>query len=287
MKVNTFQIHYVKVMREKLDRCNICRNQATLCWDHVPPKGGIEIMPVELMTILELLTAKYTQAISSISQNGVKFRTICQNCNNTRLGSRYDPVLNEFAIGVGKFLKTPLKIPPVINYETRPNPLIVCGLEPQMLVRAIVGHMLAAKSHFESTTIDEKLRDFFNDESADFPNDLKIFYWIYPYPYTVIIRDVVMPSVRGNFATMGCFSILKYFPLAYLLCNFDSYEGLDDLTFYYDTNPLTVSPISINLKQVRHPQWPEIVDDTNFLVGGQSLKSTVFAKPRDAGYLGR
>ncbi len=79
-------------------------------------------------------------------------------------------------------------MPPTIKYETRPNPLI----------RAVVGHMLAAKGGFERTKKKKKLRDFFNDETADFPNDLKIFYWVYPYPYTVAIRDVVMPSVRGN-----------------------------------------------------------------------------------------
>jgi len=273
MKVNTPKIHYVKVKREKVDQCNICRNQATLSWDHVPPKGGIEVTPLEQMTILELLTAKDKGQISSISQNGVKFRTICNHCNNTLLGLRYDPVLNEFAIGLSKFLKTTLEMPSVIEYQTRPNPLI----------RAIVGHMLAAKGHFEHTTIDEKLRDFFNDESADFPNDLKMFYWVYPYPYIVIIRDVVMPSVRGNLGTIGCFSILKYFPMAYLICDFNHYEGLDDLTFYYDRNPFKLTDIPINLKQIRHPLWPEIVDDTNFVVGGQSLKSTVFAKPKSVG----
>ena len=270
MKVDNPQIHYVKVKREKVDRCNICRNQATLCWDHVPPKGGMEITPVEQMTILELLTAKQYAGLSSISQNGVKFRTICSHCNNTPLGLRYDPVLNEFAIGVGRFLKTTLEMPPIIKYPTRPNPLI----------RAIVGHMLAAKGDFERTTIDEKLRDFFNDETANFPDDLKIFYWVYPYPYTVAIRDVVMPSIRGNLGTMGCFSILKYFPMAYMICDLDQYDGLEDLTFYYDKNPSKVADIPITLKQVRHPQWPEIVDDTNFVVGGQSLKSAVFAKPR-------
>lgn len=161
-------------------------------------------------------------------------------------------------------------MPPIIKYQTRPNPLI----------RAIVGHMLAAKVDFERTTTDEKLRDFFNDEAVDFPNDLKIFYWVYPYPYTVAIRDVVMPSIRGNLETMGFFSILKYFPMAYLICDLDQYEGLDDLTLYYDKNPSKLADISITLKQVRHPQWPEIVDDTNFVVGGQSLKSAVIAKPR-------
>jgi len=270
MKLSAPRIHYVKVKRDRVGHCNICRNQTTLCWDHVPPQGGMEVTPVEQMTILQRLTAKENEKLYSISQNGVKFRTICTYCNNTLLGLKYDPVLNEFSIGVGRFLSTALEMPRIVEYEVRPNPLI----------RAIVGHMLAAKGDFERTTIDEKLRNFFNNESADFPTDLKMFYWVYPYSYIVAIRDVVMPAVRGNLETMGCFSILKYFPMAYLICDLDQYEGLDDLTFYYDKNPSKLAHIPINLKQVRHPQWPEIVDDTNFVVGGQSLKSAVFAMPK-------
>lgn len=263
-------MHYAKLKREKVDNCNICRNRAALSWDHVPPKGGIEVTPVEQMTILELLTANKDEELYSISQNGVKFRTICTHCNNTLLGREYDPVLNEFATGVGRFLKTTLVMPHSVKYETRPN----------LLIRAIVGHMLAAKGDFEHTAIDERLRDFFNDRSAHFPDGLKIFYWVYPYPYTVVVRDVVMPSVRGNLQAMGMFSMLKYFPIAYLICDLEQYEGLDDLSIYYDNDPLKVTTIPIFLKPVRHPQWPEIVDEKNFIVGGQSLKSAVFARPK-------
>ncbi|MCX5801280.1 MAG: hypothetical protein NTX17_07840 [Candidatus Eisenbacteria bacterium] len=264
------QAYYAKVKRDKFDLCNICRKQASLSWDHVPPRGGIEVTPVEQETILQRLTGKENEKIVRISQNGVKFRTICDGCNNTLLGRKYDPVLNDFALGVGRFLNATLEITPIIKYETRPN----------LLIRAIVGHLLAAKGYFENTTIDEKLRNFILDESADFPDNLRIFYWVYPYPYVVVIRDVVMPAVRGNFGTKSCFSILKYFPIAYLVCDLAHYEGLDDLTFYYDENSSKLVNIPIKLRQVKHPEWPELVDDTNFMVGGQSFKSSLFATPR-------
>jgi len=263
------QVYYAKVKRDKVDLCNICRKQASLSWDHVPPQGSIEVTPVEQETVLQRFTGEKNEKIYSISQNGVKFRTICDDCNNL-LGRKYDPVLNEFALGVGRFLNTTLEMPPIIKYETKPN----------LVIRAIIGHLLAAKGDFESTTIDENFRKFFLDESADFPDSLKIFYWVYPYPYIVVIRDIVMPALRGNLGTKGCFSILKYFPIAYLVCNLAQYEGLDDLTFYYESKSSKVVNIPIKLKKVKHPQWPEIVDDTNFIVGGQSLKSSVFATPK-------
>ena len=58
MTLNKPQVHYVKVKRDKVDHCNICAKQTTLCWDHVPPQGGIEVTPVEQVTILQRLTGK-------------------------------------------------------------------------------------------------------------------------------------------------------------------------------------------------------------------------------------
>lgn len=270
MTSDSLQLHYAKVKREKYGRCNICCEPAPLCWDHVPPKGGIEVKAVEQETILHRFTGMETERIYSISQNGVKFRTICSNCNNTLLGTRYDPVLNDFALGVGRFLKTTLDMPPTIMYKTRTN----------CLIRAIIGHLLSAKGDFENTTMDVRFRSFFLNEVAVCPESLKIFYWIYPYPDIVVIRDVVMPAVRGDFSTKGFFSILKYFPVAYLVCDLPQYEGLDNLTFYYDTDSSNEVAVPIKLDQVRHRQWPELVDDTNFLAGGQSVKSSLHSIPK-------
>jgi hypothetical protein len=187
-----------------------------------------------------------------------------------KLGSHYDNVLNDFARGVGRFLHTTLHLPAIVQYETKPNSLI----------RAICGHLLAAKAEFENTMTDQVLRNFVFDETVGFPSGLKLLYWVYPYPYVGIIRDVVMPAIRGNFATKGFFSILKYFPIGYLLCDLEGYEGLNDLSSYFTANPDELVSVPIILNRVRHPQWPEIVDDGNFLIGGQSVKSSIFAKPR-------
>ncbi len=261
--------HYVKVKRGKKDICNICKSKALLTWDHVPPQGGIDLTPVEQVTILQRLTASEDYQEHVISQNGVKFRTICKNCNE-KLGWQYDFVLNDFARGVGTFLHTTLHLPEIVQYETKPN----------RLIRAICGHLLSAKREFENTKTDQILRNFIFDETAGFPNGLKILYWVYPYPYVVIIRDVVMPAVRRNFERLGFFSILKYFPIGYILCDLDGYEGLNDLSFYFTSNPEELVSIPIPLNQVRHLEWPEIVDDGNFVAGGQSVKSSIFAKPR-------
>ena len=230
-------IGYLKIKREKRSNCNICGNMASLTWDHVPPQGGIEVTQIEQETILQHLVSDGDNKKYHISQNGVKFRTICSKCNNDLLGRKYDPILNEFAIGVGRYLNTTLVLPSIIHYETKPTGLI----------RAIMGHLLAAKAEIDDVLFDKKMREIVLDENAFIPEDIKVFYWIYPYRDIVLIRDIVMPAVRGKFNKNGFFNILKYFPIAYILTDLYHYEGLDELTIYRHLRPDETTRIKIDL----------------------------------------
>lgn len=268
-------IHYINQgKRGKVGICNICKQSASLSWDHVPPKGGLKITKVtsvEQITILQHLTGNPEEQKYCISQNGVKYRTLCKQCNE-RLGHNYDPVLNNFAIGVGEILQSTLKVPPVIHYRT----------QPVILIRSILGHLLAAKAFIDNQIIDDKIRDFLLDEKAALPEDIKIFYWLYPYREIVVIRDVVMPRIRGNFSEVevgfGFFTgILKYFPVAYLVCNLEQYDGLNELTAYRDLKLQETAEIPIDLTNIKHSRYPM----DGGMAGGLSLQSSVYARPRN------
>jgi hypothetical protein len=268
--MNPYYINQSK--RGKVDLCNICKQSASLSWDHVPPKGGIDLKPVEQVTILQSLTGSFEEQKPYISQNGVKYRTICKHCNE-KLGHSYDPILNDFALGVGKILKSILEVPPVVYYKT----------QPAILIRAILGHLLAAKGVIDNVVVDQKIREFLFDDQARLPEEIKIFYWIYPYKEIVVIRDITMPAVRGDFGQFGFFSgILKYFPVAYLVCNLKYYEELDELTTYRNLKPEDTVEIPLHLTETRHSMWPEMADEGNFMSGGLNLNSSVHARPRDS-----
>lgn len=257
--------------RSKVGICNICKQSASLSWDHVPPKGGIDLKPVEQVTILQRLTGNPEEQKSRISQNGVKYRTLCNHCNN-RLGTSYDPVLNNFALGVGRILKSVVAVPPIIHYKT----------QPAKLIRSILGHLLAAKGVIDDVTVDRTIREFLSDDLNQLPEEIKIFYWIYPYSDIFVIRDVCMPAVRGDFSKVGFFSgILKYFPVAYLVCDLERYEGLDELTIYRDLPLEETVEIPIRLTEIRHPIWPEMPTEGNFMTGGLNLNSSVHARPKN------
>jgi len=269
-KENTY-LYFTKFKREKASQCNICKRMKPLSWDHVPPKGGIHLSSVEQETVFQHMTMPKDNRKYSISQNGVKYRTICKECNEI-IGRKYDPVLNDFAYNVGRILKTKLTLPSIIYYKTKPN----------LLIRAILGHLLAAKADIDEVTVDEQVRNIIFDEDASIPEEIKIFYWVHPYINTVIIRDIAMPAVRGKFSEgkVGFFSILKYFPIAYLISNLKEYEGLSEFTSYRNSKPQDIIDIPINLKDIRGPEWPEIVDDGNIIVGGKSIHSSVSAIPK-------
>lgn len=208
----------------------------------------------------------------SISQNGVKFRTLCGTCNNKLLGKRYDPVLNAFTAKVTQNVTSTLTLPQVVHIETN----------PASLIRAVFGHLLAAKGKIEDTTSDQAMRAFFLDETLTQPDGFKVFFWLHPYNNVIIIRDVVMPAVRGRvFKKTGFFSIFKFFPLGFIVVTLDQYEGLNDLTNYARISSGASISVPVPLTRIEHPHWPEMVDDSNFMAGGQSIYSSILAEPRN------
>jgi hypothetical protein len=255
--------------RENPSICNICLKSKTLSWDHVPPKGGVDIGSVEQETILQKFTTPITDKKSTFSQNGVKFRTICSECNNS-LGGNYDLELNRFSLGVKEIIESKLILPPIIYIKAKPNKIL----------KSLYGHFLAAKVDIENTTIDESLRAYYFNETKGIKVNLNMFYWVYPYQNFVVIRDVLMPAVRGNLKQVGYFSILKYYPIAFLLTDLDQYYDLRKFTIYKSENIDEEINIPIYLEIIKDPDWPESVEDGNMLFGGQSINSSVYAISR-------
>jgi hypothetical protein len=262
-------MHYVKTKREKISLCNICSQRKSLTWDHVPPKGGIELSTMEMDNLLDVFTRTDETKKIRESQNGLKYRTICKECNEF-LGQKYDAVVNEFALSVGRYLKSGFKFPEIIHHKTK----------PQRLIKGILGHLIAAKAEYDDVVLDTQVREFILDENSLVPNNIYMFYWLYPYNCTIILRDFGMPSVRGNFKDFGFFHTLKYFPIAYLVSDKPRYEGLLELTKYRNVQIDEEVEIPIDLKRVEHFYWPEMVDNRNILFGGQSAVNAVTAVPK-------
>jgi len=260
---------YRKFKRRRVGRCNLCQKVKTLTWDHVPPKGGIVLQPVEIDRVASELISGLRLEKPEISHDGLKFRTICADCNSL-IGKQYDPALNEFAITVGNFLKSSLKFPDLLHVEIRPT----------AVARAVLGHLLAARLSEIDAFNDPDIRSLIFGPEIPLPEGLSVFYWVHPYAQQIVFRDALMPKKRGDFSDFQRIGILKYFPLGFLVTNISEYEGLNALTQWRNEPASTVVRVPIRLKHIRDAFWPEAPTPGNFLFFGQEGLESIRAHPR-------
>lgn len=261
---------YRKYKKRRSGPCNICGKNGPLTWDHVPPKGGIELEAVEIDRAAGAFVPSLSVEKPEISQNGLKFRTLCGECNNDLLGARFDTALNDFAQAVGRFLRTPLELPSVLHVEAQPT----------AIARAVLGHVTAARLSEHPGLFDPLVEQLLRSESVPIPSDINIFYWIYPYAQQVVLRDALMPAVRGRYRDFQRFGLLKYFPIAYLVTTASAYEGLEALTRWRNEPATSTIELPVNLGGAREPYWPEAPAPDNWLFGGQDLMESIRAHPK-------
>jgi hypothetical protein len=255
----------LKVKGPKEGYCAICQQYCTLTYDHIPPKGCVTINPIEIRTLAQEFYGKETKPI--ISQNGVKFRTLCEICNNKWLGLNYDLELKGFSDEVSLFLKAKvdakLHFPPQQSFE----------IKTQKIVRAVVGHSLAAFMPEDisqpdlNTPFYDALRSYFLDDTLPIPDKLKIFYWLFPIKTQIHIRGFGVSSFAWKGTIVG--DLFKFFPLAYWL-TWDIPKSTSILQAQFglkkDMSINDEETISIDFQKIPRSNWPEAPGKNEFIL---------------------
>lgn len=231
--------------------CNICGKTARLTEDHIPPKGCPKVGHAHLMDIMGLIGTKAEKRSKRFFQNGVKYRSICSNCNNVLLGFEYDPELIDFSHLLKEKIESRLFLP--IEITTKLN----------RVVRSVLGHLMAHGIDLHRKGPDfELLTDYFLDSSAPWPTKLKLYCWPYPSNDQVVIRIAGYVSVRTEIPN-SIFTLIKFFPIAFLITPDNppessfSYSRIDPLlTADIDDEILVTLPIS-NIPRIRWPEAPD------------------------------
>ena len=275
---------YVRKKRKINDRCNICGTISDLTWDHVPPKFCFNNAKTKFNSLFEINSDNtYTR----VAQNGIKYRSICANCNNKLLGSIYDKEYKKLVELLYNLYITPGKISRYIDVQ---------GIKINKVSRAIVGHFLAARNEFVDTKVEKELREYFLNPDLKPPKGFKLLYYIYIYNTIMIIRDVV-PKKIGSIEYEipdGFISCLNTFPISFILayeCENDA--GLMDIFELCTENIEESITMRIDLlsykypngKMLRNPYWPcNISDDetgTSFMLVSDDSDSSVFTQIRE------
>lgn len=274
---------YVKEKRNKKDRCNICGRISDLTWDHVPPKFCFNDERAQYNSIFEINNKKQYM---HIAQNGIKYRSICAECNNNLLGSNYDKEYKKLVDLLYELYITPGTIPQYLEIQ---------NLKVNKIARAIVGHFLAARNEYFDGKLENELRKYFLNDKLKPPKELKLLYYVYIYNTIMIIRDVV-PKKFGKVEYSipeGLISCMNAFPLAFILVhNCENNPGLCDL-FEFCTEDINenlnikidlLSYMYPNGKKLRNPYWPCNVADgetgTSMMLVSDNSNSSVFSQIR-------
>ena len=262
-------MNYIKQKREQIDRCNICGRLTKLTWDHVPPKAVLyepNIYANDLFSEAELPSPNNYMAHY---QSGIKYRTICADCNNVTLGKN-DNAYKEFIDVIVTQWETTIK---AIRQGIEVPRSITVNVQINRVLRAICGHFLAMKPIYDDkTVVDEYLRTYVQDETLKFEKE-NLFCWFYPYSTIVNARDL---AIRGHIAHIhptGFISVMAAYPLAYILSTKDeTHCRVDNLGKYSTKDINDIVSITLHLdtamyadaKTVKHFKWPVDISDNEY-----------------------
>jgi hypothetical protein len=245
--------------------CNICRQKKNLTDDHVPPQCCGNNQEISARRIYaEELTAPQVDARS---QNGLKFRTLCKDCNGKLLGA-WDGALGVLAEQAARFVDPLLSLPPKLQIVVQPGAIL----------RSFLGHVVAAKVQDDAVPVDQRIRDYLLN-AAPLPASIKAYCWLYPFAPTIVARDFTFVVAEGQGGVSpGIISVVKFFPLAFCVV-----DGSGELTGS-NTTPLhqyaTLAPtdrasLILNRTHVIQPGWPERASGSHIVLGGRTYADSV------------
>ena len=254
--------------------CAICREHSVLTNDHVPPKGCGNFRDVSLEQFLGVEGAP-----RSNSQGGHKFRTICGRCNNQLLGKEYDPELIRFYREVINFARSlqnqRIVIPPTSSHF----------IKPQRVIRSIVGHLLA--THYVDLTRNDSdipplyrsLSEYFLNADLPVPENINIYYWLYPYKDITIVRGIAKSSIEWDGVIMG--DIIKFSPFGFWLV-FNLPRGLEiklpQLIERKNASINQTEQIEVNYRSIPYKNFPEMPEAAEYHLFNTNLSCVAKAK---------
>lgn len=226
-------------------RCNICGDVRKLSEDHTPPKGVVRVGKLELHHITRRLSPDSPPEKWRSFQNGIKYRTLCETCNNG-LGTHDDTALIEFSHLVHSVMKSEW-------------PVSAGSLRPQNIMRSVIGHLCAqGVGRYLKGDRTELIAWYMTDRRLTLPSSLKVFWWTYPFKHQVLARDCAfMDLPSGHPVSIW---IMKFFPLAFIVvfdCPREIRFPANELSLYRDFASDQVGTIQIDCRSTLPPDWPE------------------------------
>ena len=262
--------YYKKIKKNRIDICNVCGQKAKLTWEHVPPKSCGNYGNVKVNRIFKL--DKIQEKLDS--QNGVKYRTLCENCNNNILGANADIAFAELYNATKDFIENAKNLT-----ETK-----TIKINLVQVLKCLFGKFLAMGETFQEDKISNAMREFILKDKLD--KNLHVYFRIYPYKTMIHARSYVSKQVSGiKYNTDGLISILYFYPLAFVISSDNEDIKLNDLTKYIDFQNPEID-IQLSLLSVYNPitrtllpyNWLLNADDGYIILSGENFNDIIARK---------
>lgn len=247
--------------------CAICRVNGALTRDHVPPKNCGNIKNAIIREVFPDNDNSYKRKVNS--QGGLHFKTICSSCNNTLLGTNYDPALSrvvkEVEAYITKASESRFTLPTRQFFDYQPNKFI----------RSVLGHLLAANAISDVkrndnidavAPLDAELRVYVLDQTRILPTNISIYYWFYPYKRRVIIKHGLMGMLGSGDPNTIYGHVFKFFPFGFWVVrdesiNITSHIKLPKFNLDTSSEIEANSRLLINFSSIPKPNFPEVSTD--------------------------
>jgi hypothetical protein len=247
--------------QSKRGRCRLCGSIEKLTKDHVPPFA--------LQTWYKSEDRLYSEFVRGngkpkFKQKGTYFCSLCPDCNNNVLGADYDKHLLEFCKLVSLHLRSTVHLS--VHREI--------SFQPFYVLRAVVGHLIAAREKSEPSGTDVILREFFYKQRDDL-GQYSFYWWIYPYFGRSVMRDFgfVLPKARIA-------QLLKFFPCGFLIVDGSRISSLNCLDALLPAGPGDVKRAFFQINSIPPEFWPEDPNIAGPILFGDSGQDATISRPR-------
>lgn len=229
--------------------CNLCLLPKKLTKDHIPTRGwgNNRLIKVRRINDEDYIKTRLPRTF----QGGVYYETLCEDCNSKVLGGSVDHALADFA-----------KICAGMADSERYS--FNARIQPNAILRSILGHMVAARLHTErAETTDSLIREYLIDGKPLDPR-IEVYVWRFLLKDELVIaRDLLVgDATKGTYS--GIMNVIKFYPMA-VVVELDGSRKLDavSLNEFSVIPPSEMLTVPIRFSTPFNPQFPEEAVEVN------------------------
>ena len=234
-------------MSKNYDFCAICGKYGKLSFDHIPPQSCGNNQNVYYYSFQQFVTDPKLKFKKNHSQNGVKSKNICSECNNL-LGSKYDPELS--------------KLKNIAIESFKGNQLVDKSIDVKKIIKSVFGHYLSISPYDQKTTMDEEMTSYFWDHKNNIYEGYSLYMFLYPYKDTIYsFKNYLVSQVSSDGIALpnGMLSCLYFYPFAFIFMEKQKFNRGVDLIRFVNSNQ---SSFEVNngdwifKNKILSPIWP-------------------------------